>query len=131
MPLLDAWFEKTRSFVVSYSEDGTPQISEYRGVSKARVKESGLGRYRRRRLPSKVLSTSRDIAEELLKMRIPYRLIFGREEVTIYLDLDRFIRVYRDRLVAAGFSGLDEEPLKTISEMVKNHGPIKLLKPLR
>ena len=125
--------EERRSFVVEFDEAGNPKVSGYRGISKMKISRDELKGVRRgrRRVPEAVLRTLRKVTAALLERKLPFKVLFGKDEVTISLDLDHFIRIYPDRVVVAGFASLDEEPVRSLKDVLSEHGQLKLLRPLR
>jgi len=128
--------EDCRSITIEYEEDGTPKALPYKGIRKGKIEEKEVRtlikrRRSRRRLSKKLISLCLAIARRLLENKVRFNMIFGREEVTISFDLDHFIRLYKNRVVIAGFKDLNEKPVALVRELLENHGNVKILKPLK
>jgi len=124
-----------RSVTVDYTADGRPQISPYRGIRKGTIEEKEIRkvvrRRRRKKLPKRLIDLCLKIARRLMDEKIKFNMIFGREEVTISFDLDHFVRLYKDRILIAGFNNLNERPISLIYEFLKEYGEVKILRPLK
>ena len=123
-----------KSFEVRYADDGSGIVEDYKGITRGPVSKDIAKlakRRRRRRIPKSVIKVLENVALNLISHRVPFKVVFGTNDATIYLDIDHFIHVYSDKITIAGFKALEEVPLAYIRDILRSHAPIKFLKPLK
>ena len=128
--------KECRSITVEYTADGKPQVSPYRGIREGSIEEKEVRKVVRRRrgrkrLSKRLIDLCLKIARKLVDEKVKFNMIFGREEVTISFDLDHFIRLYKDRVLIAGFNNFNEKPVSLIYDFLKEYGEVKILRPLK
>ncbi len=131
---LSQFISERRNFEVKYTPEGAPVITEYRPPSRASMPKEIrklVRRRTRRRIPRSVLLTLEEACKLLINKRTSFRVIFGANDVIIYLDLDHFIHIYPNKISIAGYNSLKEEPLASLRQVLEKHAPVKLLKPVR
>jgi len=123
--------DQNKGFEVSY-EGSEVRISEVKGVSKAKVKLGDLRKYAGRKVIRKELrEVAFSLAERLVEAKVPFKVVIGSGEFTLRFDLDHYVRVHGEGSVAVGFSSKDEKPLNLIYGLLEDHGPVRLLTPVK
>ncbi len=130
---IEEYLKNKVSFVVKYSESGEPIVEKYKGIRKISDKEvkKAIRTVRGgRRIPRKILEVLPEIVNKLVENKVPFKVLFGRNEITLSFSRTSFIRLYRDKVYVAGFKNLEEIPLSYIADIIKKVGKIYMLKPL-
>ena len=132
-PLLDQIRSLINLEVVGY-EQGEPVFRKYEGVVKGEINREELGmakRYKPRSKPSQIqINVAVEVVTELVKRMIIFKVLFEGKDIIIKLN-NGFIKLTSDGVKIAGFSSLDEEPIKSIVNSLKRLGKITILKVLK
>lgn len=132
---LAEFLNEGHSFIVDYDENGTPHISEYKGRSTIAIDRElrkVIRRRRGKRRPcKKILRLVQEISLTFIQQNIPFKVIFGSNDVMVYIDLDHFIHIYPSKISIVGYKSLDDHPLNFIRHYLESYGSIKFLKPVK
>ncbi|MEM1538251.1 MAG: hypothetical protein QXK12_05110 [Candidatus Nezhaarchaeales archaeon] len=126
---INAFIERKKGFEVSF-RNGQVVISEVKGVSKTKIKTTGLRSYRVKTLLKSQLELLKSLSGTLIDARIPFKVTLGPNEFILRFNLDRYVRVHAEGVSCVGFKDEREEPLSVVVDKLKGYGALKLLKPL-
>jgi len=134
---LEALLNQVKSLVnlevVGY-EQGEPVFKKYEGVVKGEVDKEELGmakKYKPRSKPSQTqISVATEVITEFVKKGLIFKVLFEGRDIVIKLS-NGFIKLTGDGAKVAGFSSLDEEPIKSVTHLLKRLGKVTLLKALK
>ena len=119
--------------VIGYDNDG-PIFKRYEGIIKGEIDKEDLGiakKYKPRSKPTRTqIEVVETIATHLANLKIPFKILFEGKEVVIKLG-NGFIRLASDGAKVAGFSSLEDEPIRGIVDQLRRLGRVMLLKALR
>ena len=123
--------EAHRGFEVRV-EGGEVKVVEARVEGKAKLAVKELRKYAGRRVLSKEMRRLLlKIVERLGSLRVPFKVVIGAGEFTVRFDLDHYVRVHKEGSAVVGFKDLSEPPLNSIAELLREHGGVRLLSPVR
>ncbi|RLF10693.1 MAG: hypothetical protein DRJ69_02775 [Thermoprotei archaeon] len=122
---------QNKGFEVSYDQSEV-RVGEVEGLSKVKVKLGGLRKYAGRKAIRKELrEVALSLAERLVEAKVPFKLMIGSGEFTLRFDLDHYVRVHGGGSSVVGFRDLSEPPMVLIADLLKKHGPVKFLSPVK
>lgn len=126
---MSGFIKRKKGFEVSY-QNGQVVVSEAKGVSKAKIKTTGLRGYGKKSLLKTQLKLIEDLSEALVNARVPFKVTLGPSEFVLRFDLDRYVRVHAEGASCVGFNSEGEKPLSIVAGRLKEYGALKLLRPL-
>ena len=119
--------------VIGY-DGGEPVFKRYEGIVKGEINKEEIGiakKYKPRSKPSKdQIEVVETIARYLASRQILFKVLFEGKEVVVKLG-NGFIRLTSDGAKVAGFSSLDDEPIRGMVDHLKRLGKVTLLKTLK
>ncbi|MCS7139162.1 MAG: hypothetical protein N3F04_01985 [Candidatus Nezhaarchaeota archaeon] len=125
--------DRGKGFEVVY-EDGRIRILEVKGVSKGTVSPKEIKGVRKARVkppPPKLKNLIIELSEELIKVGKKFKVTLGQGDFILRFDLDHYVRVDLVSSSVVGFENLNEEPIRIVADLLKSHGEVRILKPLR
>lgn len=109
-------------------------VDKVKGIIKGEINREELSDLRKRRPRGgparRQLEALAEIARALAQAKLKFKVVFGPKEATLRLG-QGFVRFYENYVRVAGFSSLEEEPIKLIAPMLEKYGEVRLLRPLR
>lgn len=115
-------------------EGGDVKVSEAKGVSKASIslKEiRGVKKGRIKSPSSKIKNLVMRLASRLVEAKRNFKVTFGQGDFVLRFDLDHYIRVDSSSSSVVGFKSLEEDPVSIIADILKEHGEVRILRPLK
>lgn len=135
---MEGWLNKVRELVEGQRgfevrvEGGEVKVLELEPGRRAGLPSRELRRYAGRRGLSKELrEVLISAAERLGSARVPFKVTVGAGEFILRFDLERYVRVHGEGSSVVGFRDLSEHPLAAIAELLRRHGEVKFLVPVR
>ncbi|MEM2058662.1 MAG: hypothetical protein QXO76_10485 [Thermoproteota archaeon] len=122
-----------KGFEVDYEGDSI-KVLETRGISKAsiNIKEiKGVKKGKTRPPPQKLRDLIVSLSSRLVAAKKKFRVTLGQGDFVLRFDLDHYVRVDSTSSYVVGFESLDEDPINVIVEILRAHGSVEVLKPLR
>ncbi|MDH5816155.1 MAG: hypothetical protein QE164_05240 [Candidatus Nezhaarchaeota archaeon] len=123
-----------RGFEVFY-EGGEVKVSEVKGIpSKAFVdlKEiKGVRKSKAKPPSAKLRDLIIKLASRLIEAGKSFKVTLGHGDFILRFDLDHYIRVDAKSSNIVGFNSLEDETIKIIADLLKEHGEVRILKPLK
>lgn len=115
-------------------EDGFIRVSEVKGITKTHInlKEiKGVKKGKIRPPPAKLRDLIIKLVSRLIDSRKEFKVTLGQGDFTLRFDLDHYIRVDSNSSSVVGFNSLEDETVKVIADLLKEHGEVRILKPLK
>ncbi|MEM4575884.1 MAG: hypothetical protein QW701_00330 [Candidatus Nezhaarchaeales archaeon] len=117
-----------------YYEDGKIKVSEAKGISKAPIDLKdikGIRKSRAKSPPSKLKDLIIKLALRLIEAGKSFKVTLGQGDFVLRFDLDHYVRADSRSVSVVGFNSLEDETIKTIADILQEHGEVKILKPLK
>jgi hypothetical protein len=129
--LVEGLLQRGKGFEVFY-KGAEVEVVEAEGAPKAKVKLGELRRYAGRKVIGRELrEVALSLAERLVEAKVPFKVTVGSGDFVVRFDLDRYVRVHGEGSSVVGFKDLSEAPVASIADLLRRHGPVKLLSPVR
>ncbi|MEM2535178.1 MAG: hypothetical protein QXD12_05165 [Candidatus Nezhaarchaeales archaeon] len=116
-------------------EEGEVKVSEAKGISsKAPIDLKEIKGVRRGKVkpPSaKLRDLIIKLASRLIEASKSFKVTLGQGDFTLRFDLDHYIRVDAKSSSIVGFNSLEDETIKIVADLLKEHGEVRILKPLK
>ncbi|MEM4699568.1 MAG: hypothetical protein QXT74_01295 [Candidatus Nezhaarchaeales archaeon] len=135
---MEGWLSKVRELVEGQRgfevrvEGGEVRVFELGLERRAGPPPRELRRYAGRRgLSRELKEVLIDAAERLGSARVPFKVTIGAGEFILRFDLERYVRVHGEGSSVVGFKDLGEHPLDAIAELLRRHGEVRFLVPVR
>lgn len=122
---------QSKSFEVGF-EGSEVRVREAGGRVKAGVRLGELRKYAGRKgIKAELRRVALGLVERLIEAKVPFKFTVGSGEFIIRFDLDHYIRVHGDGASVIGFRDLSEHPVGLLIDLLRGHGPVRLLSPVR
>ncbi|MEM0217194.1 MAG: hypothetical protein QXM73_00370 [Candidatus Nezhaarchaeales archaeon] len=116
-------------------EGGEVKVSEAKGIpSKAPIDLKGIKGVRK----SKVKPPSAKLRDLIIKLTSRlieagknFKVTLGQGDFILRFDLDHYIRVDAKSSSIVGFNSLEDETIKIVADLLREHGEVRILKPLK
>lgn len=135
---MEGWLDKVRELVEGQRgfevrvEGGEVKVLELEPERKVGLPSKELRKYAGRRGISRELKEVLiGAAERLGSAGVPFKVTVGAGEFILRFDLERYVRVHKEGSSVVGFKDLSEHPLSAIVELLRRHGEVKLLVPVK
>ncbi|MCX8204961.1 MAG: hypothetical protein N3H31_04865 [Candidatus Nezhaarchaeota archaeon] len=135
---MEGWLSRVRELVEGQRgfevkvEGGEVKVVESEVGGKAKLPAKELRRYvSKKRLCKELKALLIDAAERLGSLKVPFKVTLGAGEFIVRFDLERYVRVHREGSSIVGFKDLSERPLDSIAELLRRHGEVRILTPVR
>lgn len=117
-----------------HREGNIIRVSEAKGISKAFIdmKEiKGVRKGRVRPPSARMRDLIVKLASRLVEAGKDFKVTLGQGDFTLRFDLDHYVRVDSNSSSVVGFTSLEDETIRLIADLLKEHGEVKVLKPLK
>jgi len=129
--VVEGLLHRGKGFEVLY-KGSEVEVVEAGAAPKAGVELGEPRRYAGRKVIGRELrEVALSLAERLVEVRVPFKVTVGSGEFTLRFDLDRYVRVHGEGASVVGFKDLSEAPVASIVDLLRRHGPVRLLSPVR
>lgn len=115
-------------------EEGTIKVLEAKGISKTSIdmKEiKGVRKSKVRPPSAKLRDLIIKLASRLVDAGKNFKVTLGQGDFTLRFDLDHYVRVDSNSSSVVGFKSLEDETIRLIADLLKEHGEVRILKPLK
>lgn len=115
-------------------EGGAIKVFEAKGISKTSIdmKEiKGVRKGKVRPPSAKLRDLIVELASRLVETGKSFKVTLGQGDFTLRFDLDHYVRVDSNSSSVVGFSTLEDETIRPIAGLLKEHGEVRILKPLK